>query len=66
MRKKVIFSIIIVTLLISLILWLITFFQIDICLDNGGRWNYEERKCVFSFFNNGSIRVASERRMGEL
>jgi len=48
MRKKIILSMIIVILLISLILWLITFFQIDKCLDNGGRWNYEEQKCVYS------------------
>lgn len=48
MRKKIILSIIIVILLISLILWLKNFLQIDRCLDNGGRWNYEEQKCVWN------------------
>lgn len=40
-----------VALALGLFLWLWPqvrlFFQVDWCLDSGGRWNYEQAKCEY-------------------
>jgi hypothetical protein len=46
-RHKIIFAIIVAILLISGMLWMLTFLQIDKCLDDGGHWNDAEKKCEF-------------------
>jgi hypothetical protein len=48
MNKKSIISVILIGIIIALIfgtIWMKRFFQIDACLDKGGRWNYELNKC---------------------
>jgi hypothetical protein len=46
--RKLIIVILIIGIIITLILgikWTKQFFQIDSCLDKGGRWNYELNEC---------------------
>ncbi len=31
-----------------LIFWLVKSLKVDSCLDNGGKWDYEEKRCLFS------------------
>ncbi|HEY9113258.1 MAG TPA: hypothetical protein VIN10_01075 [Bacteroidales bacterium] len=48
MNKKLIIIALIIGIIISMILginWVKQFFQIDSCLDRGGRWNYELNEC---------------------
>jgi hypothetical protein len=40
-----------IVLIIGFILWFMwansEFMKIDYCLDDGGRWNYKEKKCEY-------------------
>lgn len=49
-RKKILILLVIIAGLggISLYLKSTDFFAIDKCLDSGGRWNYEEKKCEYT------------------
>lgn len=44
-RKPVIWSVVLVAALIVGGHWLWRTLQIDSCLDNGGRWNYQQLAC---------------------
>ena len=44
-KKKKISLVIALILLISLAFWMKGCVDIDKCLDNGGRWNYEKGVC---------------------
>ena len=46
-RKSVIWIIVAVALLMVGGYWLRRNLQIDSCLDNGGRWNYQQSSCEF-------------------
>lgn len=46
--KKLIIIAVVVALLVVGSVWLWQQIQIDRCLDNGGRWNYENGKCEAS------------------
>lgn len=48
MNKKLILYLLVIGSIIALIFgtkWIYRFFQIDSCLDRGGRWNYELNEC---------------------
>jgi hypothetical protein len=48
MKKKRIFIVLIVIAVFLVFgAWLKEPLEIDSCLDNGGRWNYEEKNCEF-------------------
>ncbi len=47
-RKLIIIILLIIGIIITLIIgikWTKRFFQIDSCLESGGRWNYELNEC---------------------
>lgn len=43
--KKGLITIGVALILILGVLWIVRYMQIDACLDNGGRWNYELNEC---------------------
>jgi hypothetical protein len=43
--KRWIIGAAIILLLVAGGLWVRQFFQVDNCLDSGGRWNYDESVC---------------------
>lgn len=43
--KKVLITVGIALILILGVQWIVRYMQIDACLDNGGRWNYELNEC---------------------
>lgn len=51
---KIVFIIGIVIILIFGAIWIKRFFQIDSCLDCGGKWNYELNKCE-KYYNLDSL-----------
>ena len=59
MNKKLIIWLLIIGGIIALIFgakWINRFFQIDSCLDGGGRWNYELNECEeFYQINNENL-----------
>jgi spore germination protein GerM len=59
MNKKLIIWLLIIGGVIALVLgtkWIDRFFEIDSCLDRGGRWNYELNECEEYYqINNDSL-----------
>jgi hypothetical protein len=49
------YTIVAIILLLS-IAWIRKFIMIDICLDHGGRWNYETNECEGERRSNATIR----------
>jgi hypothetical protein len=44
-KKKILLLLLIVILALFVLSWVKQFIAIDICLDRGGRWNYDKEQC---------------------
>lgn len=46
--KKIALGVLMIVLVVALVYWARNYLQIDSCLDQGGRWNYEKSVCEYS------------------
>ena len=54
-KKRFVILVLVIGIIIALLYsanWTKRFFQIDACLDSGGRWNYEQNKCDYKTIRN--------------
>ncbi len=43
--RRVLLVVVLAACALWTVLWLRDFIRVDVCLDNGGRWNYERGTC---------------------